>query len=70
MIQSDYDKKLKNINCNVKLGSNNVSLPPSTKWNLANVKSINTKALDCHLDNMKFSGDSIQDIILLHSNIA
>ena len=47
------------------------SLPyPNTKWKLSNVKSLNAKALDSHLDNLKLAGHSIQDVILLHSSVA
>ena len=44
--------------------------PPNTKWKLSNVKSLNAKALDSHLENLKLAGDSTQDMTLLHSNIA
>ena len=55
IMQSDYDQKLKNIN--FKSVSINNSPPPNTKWKLSNVKSTNTKALDCYLKNIKLAGD-------------
>ena len=36
---------------------------------MSNVKSLNAKALDSHLDNLKLAGDSMQDVTLLRSNI-
>ena len=47
------------------------SLPHlNSKWKLSNVKSLNTKALDIHLDNLKLAVDLTQEMMLLHSNVA
>ena len=43
--------------------------PSNSKWKLSHLKSLNTKSLYFHLDNLKITGDSNQDMILLHSNI-
>ena len=67
-------KVLQDMQCKLskphKVGSiNYASSITNTKWKLSQVKLLNTKALHCHLDNLKMSGDSTQDMILLHSNV-
>ena len=42
--------------------------PCKRKWKLSQVKSHNTKLLHCNLDNLRMPGDSIQEMMFLHSN--
>ena len=65
LMQSD-PKKDNNEKCSKSVSNHP---PPNAKWKLSNVKSLNAKALECHLENLKFAGDSTLDMTLLHSNI-
>ena len=73
VVQACRSKVLQDVQCELstpdKVGSMSHVSQNNSKWKLSQVKSLNTKALDCHLDNLKMSGDSAQDTILLHSNV-
>ena len=49
--------------------SSNPNYIPNVKWHLSEVKFLDTKNLNSHLENLKITGDTIQDMMLLHSNV-
>ena len=66
-LQFEFSQK-NNLHKAEKSGSFNCASPHNVKWKLSQIKYLNTKVIDCHLDNLKVSGDSIQGLMLLHSN--
>ena len=61
--QCDESNSNKNI-------SSTYTSSSTTRWKLSEVNFLNKKALDSHLDNLKISGDSMQDVTLLNSEIS
>ena len=53
-----------------KRSSSNYSPSSNTRCKLSKVNYVETKALDSHLDNLKFLGDTMQDMTLFHSNVS